>query len=109
MKYAIVNLSGKQRRLMEGKTYTADRFGQPINEVLLYVNDGDVLVGTPFVSGVGISLIEAENIKDKKVEIIRFEAKSGVRSHKGHRQPITRFKVGKIGEGVNSTLVFKEA
>lgn len=107
MKYAVVNLSGKQRRLVEGKTYKADRFDQPITEVLLFVDGDNIQIGQPFLANVGVSIVEAEDIKDKKVTIRRYEAKSGHHRSRGHRQPITTFKVEKIGESVKSSLNFK--
>jgi len=108
MKYAVVSLAGKQRRLVEGKTYKADHFDEPITEVLLYVDGDSVTVGQPLVRGVGVKLSQVEHLRDRKVEIRRYEAKSRSRRTRGHRQPITRFMVEKIGKGVKSSIKFKK-
>lgn len=98
MKYAIVRIGNTQLKIEEGKTYKVDHFDGKIDQVLLFVDGETVKIGEPALSDVPVKLADVENKKDKKVEIRRYKAKSRYRKKKGHRQPITSFKVVSIGE-----------
>ena len=96
MKYAIAEVSGKQVKLEEGKTYKLDRFDGKITNVVFYKDDQFEKVGTPTVAGVTVKTEKVVDKKDKKVEIRRYRAKSRYRKVKGHRQPVTLIKIKEI-------------
>lgn len=104
MKYAIAIIAGKQFKLEEGKVYKSDHFEHLISEILMYVDNGQLEIGQPFLEGFGVVISQVNHFKDKKVEIRRYEAKSRRRRRKGHRQPVTRFKVDKIGKNIESKI-----
>lgn len=102
MKYAIIENGGKQYRAVEGSTIEVDRMdvevGQNIDlgSVLLLVNDDDVSVGLPLVSGAKVSATVVEHVKGPKVVVFRYRPKKRIRVKTGHRQQYTRLKVNSI-------------
>jgi len=95
MKYAVVRIGGRQFKIEEGQTLTVDRFDGKVDEVLLLVDDDDVKIGKPLVSGVKIKTKVLEEGK-VKTEIRRFRAKSRHRRKLGHKQPTTTIRIEKI-------------
>ncbi len=102
MKYAIVESGGKQYRAVEGSTMEVDLLkadvGQQVNldSVLLLVNDDQVAVGAPVVSGVRVNATVLEHTKGPKIVIFRYRPKKRYRVKTGHRQKYTRLQVNSI-------------
>ncbi len=100
MKFAIIAASGKQYKVHEGQVVTLDR--QPekksmkFSNVLLIADDKKVSIGTPALSGVSIPGEILDHPKGKKVFIVKFKSKVHYKRRKGHRQHLTRVKIGKI-------------
>ncbi len=100
MKKAIIATGGKQYVVTEGQTLEVELLGsdKKLELVpLLVINDKDVKVGTPEVSGakVAIEVLE-EQVLDDKVLAIRYKAKKRVHKVHGHRQHKAVIKVTKI-------------
>ncbi len=95
MKYAIVRIGGRQFKIEEGKQLTVDRFDGKVEEILLFVDEDDVRIGRPLVSGVKVKTKILEEGK-VKTEIRRFRAKSRHRRKLGHKQPVTTIRIEKI-------------
>ena len=96
MKYAIVEISGRQFWIEEGKYYDFNRIptdlGKQItlNRVLL-VNDGEnVLIGQPYLESVKIKGKILEHFRGKKQIIYKMRPKKKTRKKQGHRQELTR-------------------
>ena len=72
MKYAIIEISGKQFWVEVGKFYNFNRIpcelGKQIilNRVLLLNNEGDILIGQPFLNNVEIQGKILQHLRDKK-------------------------------------------
>lgn len=96
MKYVVARIGNRQFRLGEGQQVAVDRVDGKVSEVLLFVDNGNVQIGRPLVSGVRVKTKVLEEGKDKKIIVRRFKAKSRYRKTKGHRQPITKLLVEKI-------------
>lgn len=101
MKYAIVDIKGKQYRVEEGKTLrvdllTADKKTLALDKVLLYVEGDDVKIGDPTVKGASVKAIILDNVRGDKLRVARFKAKSRYRKTKGHRQSYTPLKITSI-------------
>lgn len=62
-------------------------------EPLLLINDKDVIVGTPTVSGHSVEVEMLETVKADKVVAIRYKAKKRVKKVHGHRQQLSKIKV----------------
>ena len=104
MRYAIVESGGKQYRVIEGRTIEVDRlaietgkkFG--FDRILLMVDDDDVMVGTPILSGVEVNVTVVDHTKGPKIDRFKYRPKKRIRVRGGHRQHFTRLLVDFIGK-----------
>lgn len=64
---------------------------------VLLVDDGkDTKIGTPVISGTKVVAEVIDQVKDKKVVVIKYRAKSRYFKKRGHRQPKTFVKITDI-------------
>lgn len=102
MKYAIVEISGKQFWVEIGKYYDfnriATKLGKQIflNRVLLLNNGSTVLVGKPYLESIKIQGKILEHVNDKKKIIYKMRPKKKTRKKQGHRQKLTRVLIEDI-------------
>jgi large subunit ribosomal protein L21 len=102
MKYAIVEISGRQFWIETGKYYDFNRMslelGQKItlNRVLLLNNNGKVLVGKPYLESVEIKGKVLEHFRGKKTIVYKMRPKKKTRKKQGHRQELTRVLIEDI-------------
>jgi large subunit ribosomal protein L21 len=90
MKYAVIKTGGKQYRVSEGDVIEVDRLPQEkgniaFEEVLLLVNDSNVKVGKPFISGEKVEASIVEHLKGEKLRVSKFKAKARYRRTTGFR------------------------
>ena len=96
MKYAIVEISGRQFWIETGRYYDFNRIptelGKQIilNRVLLLNNDGEVLIGKPYLNSVKIKGKILEHLRGKKTIVYKMRPKKKTRRKQGHRQELTR-------------------
>mgnify|MGYP006179607129 FL=1 len=96
MKYAIVEISGRQFWIETGKYYDFNRIptelGKQItfNRVLLLNNEGNLLVGKPYLESVKIKGKILEHLRGKKTIVYKMRPKKKTRKKQGHRQDLTR-------------------
>jgi large subunit ribosomal protein L21 len=96
MKYAIVEISGRQFWIETGKFYDFNRIPTELgdqvtlNRVLLLNNNGDVLVGKPYLDSVKIKGTILEHLRGKKTIVYKMRPKKKTRKKQGHRQELTR-------------------
>lgn len=100
-KHAVIELAGRQYLVTEGETISINKHPEEektleVKSVLLLVDEGKTIVGTPYVENSSVTLEIKEKGKDEKVIIKKFKAKSRYRLKKGHRQPKTTLLVTKI-------------
>lgn len=102
MKYAIVEISGKQFWIESGKYYNFNRIptelGKEIilNRILLLNNDGEILIGKPFLNNVKVTGKVLEHLRDRKKIIYKMRPKKKTRKKQGHRQELTRVLIENI-------------
>ena len=102
MKYAIVEISGRQFWIETGRYYDFNRIqielGKQItlNRVLLLNNDGDVLIGQPYLDSVTIKGKILEHFRGKKTIVYKMRPKKKTRRKQGHRQELTRVLIEDI-------------
>ena len=102
MKYAIVEISGRQFWIETGKYYDFNRIptelGQQItlNRVLLLNNEGEVLIGKPYLESVKIKGKILEHLRGKKTIVYKMRPKKKTRKKQGHRQELTRVLIEDI-------------
>lgn len=103
MKYAVIELLGKQHKIQEGEQLIVDRLegesGQavPTPKVLMIVDNGQVNIGTPTIDE-PITLEIVKNQRGEKIRVATYKAKARFRKVKGHRQYQTVLKVISIGK-----------
>ena len=104
MKYAIVEISGKQFWVEIGKYYDFNKIptelGKEIilNRVLLINNYGKVSIGQPYLSNVEVTGRILKQLRDKKRIVYKMHSKKKTRRKKGHRQELTRVIIENIND-----------
>jgi large subunit ribosomal protein L21 len=102
MEYAVVESGGKQYKVRSGEIISIDRAvgvkeSLIFDKVLLYVNDGEVKIGAPYVGNVSVTAkVIAPAVLGKKVRVGRFTAKSRHRRVVGFRPVTTQVQIEKI-------------
>lgn len=100
--YAVVEISGKQYKVEEGKFIDVDLQSDELesevkfDKVLLTSDGSDVKVGAPYLEGAEVTAKLLKNLKDKKVLVYKMRPKKGTRTKQGHRQNYSRFLVSSI-------------
>jgi large subunit ribosomal protein L21 len=102
MKYAIVEISGRQFWIETGKYYDFNRIpaelGKQItlNRILLFNNQGDLSIGKPYLENVQIKGKILEHLRGKKTIVYKMRPKKKTRKKQGHRQDLTRVLIQDI-------------
>lgn len=102
MKFAIIATGGKQYTIKEGQTFRTEKVDKKAGSAItfdkvLFFSDGKkALAGTPFLKKVTVSGTVVSHGLAKKVTVVKFKAKVRYRRKRGHRQPYTLVKIGKI-------------
>ena len=102
MKYAIVEISGRQFWIETGKYYDFNRIptelgkGITLNRVLLLNNEGEVLIGKPYLESVKVKGKILEHLRGKKIIVYKMRPKKKTRKKQGHRQELTRVLIEDI-------------
>ena len=104
MKYAVIKTGGKQYKVSEGDVIEIDRVvGKDgkisFAEVLLLVNDGNVKVGKPFLTGDKVEGKILEDLRGEKIRVSKFKSKVRYRRTVGFRAALTKVQIEKIGGG----------
>nr|UBQ35301.1 ribosomal protein L21 [Thalassiosira sp.]UBQ35359.1 ribosomal protein L21 [Thalassiosira sp.] len=102
MKYAIVEISGRQFWIEPGKYYDLNRIptelGKEItlNRVLLINNNGELLIGKPYLKSVTVKGKILEHLRSRKTIVYKMRPKKKTRKKQGHRQDLTRILIQEI-------------
>ncbi|MCL4424881.1 MAG: 50S ribosomal protein L21 [Firmicutes bacterium] len=101
--YVIIESGGKQYKVGPGDTFYVERLpANPgdrveLDRVLTLVKeDGQVLLGTPQVTGAKVVAKVLEQGKGPKIMVFKYKNKVNYRRRQGHRQPYTRLSVEEI-------------
>jgi large subunit ribosomal protein L21 len=102
--FAVIRSGGKQYKVTEGETLDIELVDFPaegekkitISDVLFVGNGDKFSVGSPLLSGASVGLELVENIKARKVIAYKYRKREGYHRTVGHRQKLSRVKVGKI-------------
>tara|TARA_B110000967_G_scaffold88901_1_gene91488 strand:+ start:2170 stop:2487 length:318 start_codon:yes stop_codon:yes gene_type:complete len=102
MKYAIVEISGKQFWVEKDKYYDLNRIPAKINvqislnRILLVNNEGDILIGKPYLKNVTIKAKVLKHFRGRKILVYKMRPKKKTRKKQGHRQDLTRILIEDI-------------
>ncbi len=104
--YAIVEIGGLQHKVKKAQKLYVNRLESEegtnleFDKVMLVDNEGDVVVGLPFVDGTRVIAKVMGHVKDDKVHIFKHKRRKGYRRFNGHRQALTElFIQGIFGKG----------
>jgi len=105
MKYAVIEIGGKQKLVEEGKYYFIDRLPQTIgssillNRILLCNDHGYRILGHPYLENnaqVNICATILEHFRANKIKVFKMKPKKKMTKTKGYRQAQTRIFIDKI-------------
>lgn len=102
--YAIFQSGGKQYKVSVNDVVKLEKVaGEPgsemkISEVLMVGNhtSGNIVIGSPIVSGAYVTAEIISQEKDKKVIVFKFQRRQHYRRKNGHRQPVTYVRIKDI-------------
>lgn len=101
--YAIVEIAGNQYVAEKGKEIKIDKFNEvPENrklvfdKILLYRNEKDILIGTPYLKNCVVHAEYLKDFKDKKIIVFKYKRRKRYRKKKGHRQEYSLIKITDI-------------
>jgi large subunit ribosomal protein L21 len=103
MKYAIAQTSGKQFLLKPGQWYDVDFINNAnigdfiyLNKVLFFRNDNKIQLGQPFLETSQIPAQIIQQVKGKKITVLKTKPKKKYTRTRGHRQPYTRVQIDSL-------------
>ena len=102
MKYAIVEISGRQFWIETGKYYDFNRIATEckkqiiFNRILLLKDEKNLLIGKPYIESAKIKGRILEHLRGKKTLVYKMRPKKKTRKKQGHRQELTRVLVENI-------------
>ena len=102
MKYAIVEISGRQFWVETGKYYDLNRIPTELgtqinlNRILFINNDGDIAVGKPYLKNAKVKGKILEHIRGRKIIVYKMRPKKKTRKKQGNRQDLTRVLIEDI-------------
>lgn len=109
MELAVIKTGGKQYVVSTGASITIEKLGArsktqdlkkgdkvEFSDVLLKDDGKEATVGTPTIKGAKVSGTVTMIGRAKKVEVVKYKAKSRYLKRRGHRQPYIRVKIDAI-------------
>jgi large subunit ribosomal protein L21 len=108
MNLAVIKTGGKQYVVSPGTVLTIEKLGRrsatqelkkgdsvTFDEVLMKDN-GKLTVGAPLISGAKVTATVQSVGRAKKVEVVKYKAKSNYFKRRGHKQPEIKVKIDSI-------------
>ena len=104
MELAVIKTGGKQYVVSPGDLVTIEKLPQEVQkgdtvtfDTVLMTDNGSVTnIGTPEVKGASVTGTVAVVGRAKKVEVVKYKAKSRYLKRRGHRQPYVKVKIDAI-------------
>ncbi len=104
MEIAVIKTGGKQYVVSKGTIITIERLAEEVkkgdavsfDEVLMVDNGKDTTLGTPVIKGAKVSATVLSVGRAKKVEVVKYKAKSRYLKRRGHRQHFVKVQIDAI-------------
>ena len=100
--YAIINISGKQYKVLEGSRIRVPKQNEEKGSTLIFkdismISDGkNTQIGEPLLSGASVSATVLSHGRDKKILVYKKKRRKGYQRKNGHRQWYTELEFKKI-------------
>ncbi|MEX1026666.1 MAG: 50S ribosomal protein L21 [Candidatus Paceibacterota bacterium] len=102
--FAVIETGGKQYSVAVGDIITVERNADGLKEgdkvtfenVLIVDNGKDTTIGTPYIEKAKVEGVFESYGRAKKVDVVKYKAKSRYFKQKGHRQPFMKVKIEAI-------------
>ncbi len=99
--FAVIKTGGKQYKVSVGDVVSIEKIkgdhkvGDSVtfDNVLLVDNGTDTTIGTPYISGAKVVGNLKEIGRGKKIEVVKYKAKSRYFKNRGHRQPFFKVEI----------------
>ena len=104
--YALIDLSGVQIKIEEGKNikipFQNKKIGSKIklNNVLFFDDGKNKKIGSPYLSSLSFTGKIESHGKEKKVIVFKKKRRKGYQKKNGHSQKFTCVSIGKLGTKV---------
>ena len=104
MNQAVIQTGGKQYLVKEGDSIRIEKLSDTLkkgdvvtfDKVLLQDDGANTIVGAPYIAGAKVQAEITEAGRGRKIEVIKYKAKSRYFKLRGHRQPYMKVKIAKI-------------
>jgi large subunit ribosomal protein L21 len=103
MKYAIAQTSGKQFLLKPGRWYDVDFINKGslgdfiyLNKILFFRKMNQIQLGKPFLGESQIPAKILQQVKGKKLTVLKTKPKKKYTRTRGHRQKYTRVQIDTV-------------
>jgi large subunit ribosomal protein L21 len=102
MSFAVIETGGKQYRVSPGSIIGIEKLENEVGDkisfekVLMYQVAESPVVGAPFIAGVTVEAEIVGQMKGDKIRVFTYKPKKRQRRTLGHRQLITRVKIGEF-------------
>ena len=101
--YAILETGGKQYKVQPGDVIEVERLDGEVGDqielgrvLMLTGDDGQATFGSPAIEGARAFAEVVEHAKGPKIIVFKYKNKVRYRRKTGHRQVVTRVRVGDI-------------
>ncbi len=104
MEIAVIKTGGKQYVVAKGDVILIEKLdgdkqeGDKVvfNDVLLVDNGSDTTIGAPTIKGAKVSGTIVATGRAKKIDVVKYKAKSRYYKRRGHRQSYLKVKIDSI-------------
>ncbi len=99
--YVVIKAGGSQHLVSEGDILELPKLNSAeeeiiFSDVLLFKSEGNLMVGNPNVTGVSVQAKILKSGKGKKIDVVKFKAKSRYRRKMGFRPHFSQIQIVKI-------------
>jgi large subunit ribosomal protein L21 len=100
--YAVIDVGGKQLKVSPEEHVRVPRLEAEVgtkvtfDRVYAVSSKGNIQIGAPTVEGAKVTASVVAHGKAKKVIVYKYKRRKYYRRKRGHRQPYTEVKIGKI-------------
>ena len=99
--FAIIETGGKQYKVTEQDIIYVEKIDAEDNtqiefKVVALSDENGFKVGTPYVEGAKVTATVMQQVKGKKIYVIKYKSKKNEKKKIGHRQPYTKVEIKSI-------------